>query len=354
MRKFVLTVGALLTLSTAMAGNAFAASPGVICVQEQLNALGHDAGTADGQMGQRTRNAGSSYLAGDPSAPELPELSAGTAVEWCTSLAKAHPEVSAFAEGMPDDVLIVGEGVTDAQQATIRQALELAHDFAKRVVGVELERPVEVYAGTKQVWLTQNYLRVRELPGSFAMGKMKEFRECEPSAEGGYYSMWLCMGSPAWTRGNPETETIGIVMHEYVHNIQFGLVGERGKDCCTDSNAMSIFGPQWLVEGSAEYLRYVMLDELGKVDLDRIIRDFEGGVSDGVNLADFETRQGFRNGDGWNTGIVATHYLLEDAGIPSLEVFWGEIGKGTDMREAFETAFGTTTDAFYERFSSLM
>jgi hypothetical protein len=270
-------------------------------------------------------------------------------------LAETHPELASFAEGLPDDVLIVGKGVSEEQQATIRQALVLAHDFTKRVVGVELERPVEVYASANdQIWMTQNYLRVKNLPGSFAMGKMKEFRECEPSAEGGYYSMWLCMSSPAWTRGNAETETIGIVMHEYTHNIQFGLVGERGKDCCTDNNAMSVFGPQWLVEGSAEYLRYLLLEDLGRADVSGIIRQFERDVPDGVNLADFETRQGFRNGNGWNTGIVATNYLLQDVGPSALVVFWTEIGNGTDMRDAFEAAFGVTTDEFYERFPTMM
>jgi hypothetical protein len=356
MRSFAVLAGIVVAGLASATVPAFAqAHPGVRCVQEQLNILGFDAGTADGLMGGKTRGAATEYLSGETVAEGLPELSTASAMDWCVALAGVHAEVASLAQGLPDDKLIVGKGVSDQQQATIRRALVLAHDFSKRVVGVELDRPVEVYASANdQIWMTQNYLRVKNLPGSFAMGKMKEFRECEPSAEGGYYSMWLCMSSPAWTRGNAETETIGIVMHEYAHNIQFGLVGERGKDCCTDNNAMSVFGPQWLVEGSAEYLRYMLLEELGRADVSGIIRQFEREVPEGVNLADLETRQGFRNENGWNTGIVATHYLLQDVGPTALVVFWTEIGKGTGMREAFESAFGRTTDEFYESFRGSM
>lgn len=127
-------------------------------------------------------------------------------------------------------------------------------------------------------------------------------------------------------------------------------MGERGKDCCTDSNAMSIFGPQWLVEGSAEYLSYALLEDFRVLQLDRVIPEFAARVPDGINLADLETRRGFRENQGWDVGIVATHALLEESGLPSLVAFWKEIGEGTDMREAFEIAFGMSTETFYESF----
>lgn len=181
-----------------------AASPSVLCVQQQLNALGFDAGTADGLMGGKTRAAVEAYLGSDGAVAGLPQdLNIATAFEWCITLANAHEQAAPFNEGRPDDLVIVGEGVSDVQRARIWQGLNYAHYFVKNRLGMELDRPVEVYAADNALWLTQNYLRVRELPGNFATGKLREFGECEPSAEGSYYAMFLCMGAPAWTRGNP-------------------------------------------------------------------------------------------------------------------------------------------------------
>jgi hypothetical protein len=160
------------------------------------------------------------------------------------------------------------------------------------------------------------------------------------------------MDSQAWRRG--QAETIGIVAHEYMHNLQFALVGLPGKDCCSDSNAMSIFGPQWLVEGSAEYAKFLLWDELGYQGLNRNVRDYKRRFRGAdTRLAKLETRKGFReNPASWDIAPVAVHYLLDGAGIPSLTLFWTELGKGTEMREAFRIAFGRTTDEFEAEFAS--
>lgn len=72
------------------------ASDAVLCVQKQLNALGFDAGSEDGQFGSQTRQAGERYrqymtkkYAGWGSSP----VSRGNASEWCKQIPNANPKV---------------------------------------------------------------------------------------------------------------------------------------------------------------------------------------------------------------------------------------------------------------------
>lgn len=336
-----------------MTGVGYAAgSPHMLCVQEQLSALGYDTGTPDGVVGGMTRAAAESYLAAEDAVADLPAISNETAEQWCTSLAVMHPEVSSFAAVRPGDVVVAHDTVSERQKALLARGLLLSHDLFKRRIGVMLDRPVQAFAGTDATWLTDNYLKVKNLHAGFRGGKMKEFGSCEPPAEAGYYVMFLCLNNQAWKRG--DAESLGIVAHEYTHNLQFGLVGEPGKNCCTDNVAMSIFGPQWLVEGSAEYMKFVLWDEMGYRSLKPLMRDLQDRVRNAdLDLIKMETRMGFReNPSGWDVGPLATHYLLRDRGLASLAVFWAEIGEGTEMGNAFRLAFGRTTEEFNAEFAA--
>jgi hypothetical protein len=350
-QKYLVTaIGLLMVAATS---GAHAREVGVACVQEQLNILGFETGTPDGVLGGKTRAASEAYQSASPALSGLPKLTPETAKVWCDTLAKTSPELAAIALGGPDDVLVAGPGVSTRQEKAILDGLVEAHGLVKRRLGLTLERPVTAFASDDAKWLTDNYLKARNLGENYRNGKMQEFGSCEPAAEGAYYNMFLCMGSNAWTRstmpsGSRDAEVMSIVMHEYMHNVQFGLVGERGKSCCTDSNAMSIFGPQWLVEGSAEYMRYVLMDELGHMDLSRYIKDIGKQVRGGdLNLLARETRKGFRESENsWPMGTLATHYLVSLSDFPSLARFWQQIGTGGDMRAAFSSSFGMSTEAF--------
>lgn len=324
------------------------------CVQQQLAALGYDPGSPDGLVGGKTRSAAAAYLVAAGSVSDLPELSNDSAAQWCAALAGAHAEAAIFAAEVPDDVLIADDSVSNATRATLERGLAYAHDLLKRHVGVVLPEPVRAFAGTDAVWLTDNYLSARGLPVGYRDGKLAEFGSCEPPAESAYYVMFLCLDNQAWRRG--DAESMGTVAHEYMHNMQFGMVGGPGKLCCTNSDAMSVFGPQWLVEGSAEYMKFLLWDQLGYRSLDKLIREYTGRFRNGDHgLAALETRKGFReNPASWDIAPVAAHYLVETSGLPSLAVFWTEIGKKTPMRDAFKIAFGQTTEEFDAAFAAAL
>jgi len=73
----------------------------VRCVQQQLNRLGFDAGTADGIIGSRTFGAAESYIrymkagAGEPGWNQ-PDLTAANARHWCEKVADAHAEARRY------------------------------------------------------------------------------------------------------------------------------------------------------------------------------------------------------------------------------------------------------------------
>lgn len=99
-RAALLAATALLAVVTSTAVAA-ASEPGIACVQKQLNALGFDAGTADGSIGPNTRSAAEEYRrwmsggAGDEGWSQ-PALTALNGELWCRRIAQDHPETAKY------------------------------------------------------------------------------------------------------------------------------------------------------------------------------------------------------------------------------------------------------------------
>lgn len=89
----LLMIGVIGSASAALADTA-----SVQCVQNQLRALGFDAGPSDGIVGVRTFLAGEAYIRFMKANAELgwaqPALNDGNAAHWCEKVAEAHPRVS--------------------------------------------------------------------------------------------------------------------------------------------------------------------------------------------------------------------------------------------------------------------
>lgn len=77
----------------------FADEASVKCVQEELSALGYDAGGADGKMGAKSRNAAVKYAAfmvEKTPGWAMEPLTSDSAELWCEKVAEAWPEVAQF------------------------------------------------------------------------------------------------------------------------------------------------------------------------------------------------------------------------------------------------------------------
>lgn len=107
-RTILATITVILTLgcSSAMAGSADTQVDAVKCVQKELNALGFEAGLADGMVGVKTFLAGEAYIrymrANGGKGWAQPSLGVDTARLWCEKVAIAHPKVAPFWRALQD------------------------------------------------------------------------------------------------------------------------------------------------------------------------------------------------------------------------------------------------------------
>jgi hypothetical protein len=101
-----IAVSLALSCSTAMAGVAESAVDAVKCVQNELNALGFEAGLADGLVGVKTFLASEAYIrymrANAERGWAQPNLGVDNARHWCEKVAEAHPKVAPFWRALQD------------------------------------------------------------------------------------------------------------------------------------------------------------------------------------------------------------------------------------------------------------
>jgi len=99
-RTALLAASALLAVMASSPASA-ASEPGIACVQNQLNALGFDAGSADGSIGPNTRAAAEEYrrwMSGGAGSDgwSQPALNALNGEQWCRRIAVDHPETAKY------------------------------------------------------------------------------------------------------------------------------------------------------------------------------------------------------------------------------------------------------------------
>ena len=79
--------------------NVSSSAAAIVCVQDELNALGFNAGTADGVLGGKTQQAAIAYVQftkQTDAAFVMPEVTADNARMWCETVAKQNPAVDRF------------------------------------------------------------------------------------------------------------------------------------------------------------------------------------------------------------------------------------------------------------------
>ena len=136
------------------------------CVQLQLNELGYDAGTPDGQIGKRTKSAGLKYIkfmkANNPGW-NMPPIDTSNARLWCEKVAEAWPQVSGQWASLNE--ASSGAQSTENGEATVDE--NVAGDF---VMNVAIDKGanfgVSVLKEGKVIWQSEDFGRDR---GSWAV-----------------------------------------------------------------------------------------------------------------------------------------------------------------------------------------
>lgn len=321
------------------------ADDSVRCVQQFLTDAGYEIGGVDGAFGSKTAAGGEAFLDSPEGAPfiTLPPLSKVTARVWCDILVPR--------EVIPANVLIQDDAkeIQSRLERYIKEgAVEIQAFVAANFTNLVHLHPVTVYVSTDGEWLTEHYLEDGNLPNGFRQGKLESFGACDPAAEFRGYSIYLCMSHYEWQRG--EVTTKGILAHEYWHTFQADLAGTRGVNCCnSDKEAEAAFGPEWLKEGSAQYMRHAFTASLGMADLQREIDNLKTNLDGNFNLLDRNNREGYRKYGrdvSENMGVIATHLLVQRSGFDALANFYRYLGGGLKARDAFKEAFGLSMEDF--------
>lgn len=316
---------------------------------------GFDAGPIDGAMGNRTRSASVDFLASQSGNPSIEDLSKSTAVLWCNALKFAEEnEITVHASSAPTRVKF-GTDVDDRTvQHTINSIRSVEQFFQSELGHYPQEQPT-VFVSSDPEWLTENYLVDRNLGAAYWRGKRQSFEACN-GGEAGYDSLFMCANSNVfsgdWFGSGLAAQRTFALAHEVFHILQFQLVGEKALGCCTSQDTVSIVGPQWLVEGSAEYIAFSILNASGQIHFDREINWHSKKAREiGVSLDKLTDQSGYYSEpNASSAGLIAAHVLHEMVGLSGFVKFWEEMSNEGDWRTAFRNAYGISEETFLREY----
>lgn len=249
-----------------------------------------------------------------------------------------------------------GTDVGAKVQKQVETAMGQADAFFRKKLGTTVTNHTAIYVSADPTWMTDAYLIQTRLDESYRTGKMEYFGGCH-GGEAVYGAIFMCSKSDVFSKdwygsGSAAQRTFALT-HEYFHNLQFELGGDRARHCCTEGdNPLALLGPQWLVEGSAEYMAFVILGDSRQMNFKKeIAGQLRNAGTVGTPLSGLETRNGYysERGASW-AGLSAVHILVGKSGFTSLPAFWRAMGTGATWKQAFQTAFGETPDAFYSAY----
>lgn len=333
----------------------------VRCVQNELNYLELDAGSADGVMGARTLAAAAAYLERPNAIAGLPTLTRSSAQQWCSTLASTHPDTASVVFIGDWTTIEFGPGVSADYREHIQEALKLSIDFFAERLGLQTSYPVFIYASTDLDWLSNRNIEATGARWSAGHQASIAKRYETVTAEAGTGWMIVNTGLSNYSMSYPASggvraQRIQLIAHELFHTQQYALTGDRAANYVSDPIGTTTMGPNWLIEGAAEYVGYSLAEKLEFMtiaaryapDLQRA-RNWESNGA--FPLSEYETKQQAGRPFFWDVGRVGVQALVARTGIESLPIFWREMGTGADWKDAFKTAFAVDVGAFYDEFN---
>ncbi len=175
-------------------------------------------------------------------------------------------------------------------------------------------------------------------------------------AEAGYRNVAIYTGGEFW-RNADDVSRVQVVAHEYVHVVQLELEGERlaNQTFATSTDQVPPGGPFWLLEGSAEFLSWSIVEDMRLGSLDEKLSEYkQRATANPTRLDEMETYVGYigagPNGIASATEGVAA--LLQDRPPSDLFRLWRLIGEGLPWQSAFAAVFGRPVADFYQTFEA--
>ncbi len=160
---------------------------------------------------------------------------------------------------------------------------------------------------------------------------------------------WAYTGSTSW---GPDDHSRKIVVHEAFHIMQYELAGSKALD--GPSDVVPPAGPQWLIEGAAEYVGYRGIASAALIQMSQIraqwIRRTKLTASP---LRSRETSRGlFGEPEPYQISPLAVDFLLATRSDTLLVAYYEAIGRGEGWQSAFASVFGKSIERFYAEFEA--
>jgi hypothetical protein len=245
-----------------------------------------------------------------------------------------------------------GPSVSSFDRSLITRAVEVTGDLLSP--GARVRPPSAVFADTSPQRLEDAFAQDAPAESWRAQGMLQ--RMTQAVAESNYRAIVINTGSPDWLQMSA-SQRLRVVAHEYVHVIQLEQTGLEVADQTLKSPVSQAppAGPFWLLEGGAEVVSWLVLQQLDLGSYPESLFDYAADASGTtVSLPQLETFVGYQDGgkEGLGLSVLAVDYLLRSCSLAALFGFWSDIGDGASWISAFQRQFGLPPAFFYLTFAT--
>jgi hypothetical protein len=243
-----------------------------------------------------------------------------------------------------------GKLVAPGDRAVLEAGVSLASDYIEELAGVK-PAGITTYVYVDLSNVSVQWEGIAQASGVPAQVLIQGLDRYVAEAFPG--SIFINTGSAQW-KALSAVEQLRLAVHEYFHTVQMTLIGPENAKAFYSSaiQEIGIVGPNWLLEGSAEYISWRVLEhlELGNLDHHMASRPVTPiSPRDLGSYADFYSR----GQPSYDASLDAV-YRLAGGDVGAVVNYYRLLGYGIAWPDAFILAFGSALDDFYADYDQLL
>lgn len=325
--------------------------PSVICVQEQLNALGFETGTPDGVIGRKTHSALAQYEKANGKLT-LRKLAADNAVIHCRQLGLRHQDLKVHWPSQKQQFeFVFGESISPKFRTDVSNTITGNFYYLQREFNLDIPLTIKIVVASSD---SETLQLIRE---HYKLN-LWDFSKPMPGKCGlrnGFSGVAVPQMIVICRDGALEVDREihrwwfeDSLAHEMFHQIQYQLAGwtrqKFGYKAILESD-----GPVWMSEGSAAAFS-IRASNHWTQDSYRAY-SWERLEETAPNLAVLEREDSFSRYKRqiYNGGRLAVFQLTDTNGFASIISFYENLGKSVSWEAAFQQTFGITKKEFYSQ-----
>jgi hypothetical protein len=241
---------------------------------------------------------------------------------------------------------VFGAEVTQAQQAAVRDALDLAARYFRTKLGHEVPA-FNVWGYTDVEALSRVYA---ERSGEVATPEQARDLWGYLVAHAGTSGLWV---GPLWFSSSDTANAKKILAKEEFMLLLYALAGPNSLNSGDDDIPRA--GPRWLSEGTGELSAYLAIADAGLTSMPGVRANWvQQAKSSPVTLQRLEIRRGRleAGSNAWGIMPLAVDRLVGEGGTAKALSYFEAVGRGEPWEAAFAKVFGKSVDAFYAEFEA--